>query len=327
MKILKKALLIFGMLVLFANNIYASTNNVDIETESSGFGKFILLLIAFGLVGLVLFLGYKMDKTEIAQKRKEKIIKNRNEKINDVYSEIYSFHSENNETGTKVKKSKKIEKEQEETDEISEENAVKIVEEKKNVNIEQIAENINQCNDEDIKNEIIEAKKDEIVEEPISTTDTVIISKPKIENTKTNDSTMLFNSNFVKNNDIAKENFFNSVASIKGYNYEEQDLELLELEQTIAEANIKRYTRKKENKPKENVKRYTRKKNIKINTEETKPRRGRPTKKEAEEKAKRGRPPKNKTEKAKRGRPPKNKIEKAKRGRPPKNKSTKKIKK
>lgn len=41
-------------------------------------GKLILLLIAIGMVGLVLLLGYKMDKYEEKGKRKEKIAKKRN---------------------------------------------------------------------------------------------------------------------------------------------------------------------------------------------------------------------------------------------------------
>ena len=323
MKILKKALLIFYMLLLGANNAYASTNSTYVENESSGFGKFVLLVIAFALVGLVLLLGYKMDKSELAQKRKDKIIKNRNEKINDIYSEIYTSHNKNSEKENKIEKNKETKEVNEEIikEDPKKENNIEI-EEKLEKNIvtikfENIVENDNiEENKINEKNEIIENKKENNIEGLKTTSDTVIISTPKIENNKVMDSTMLFDSNLVKNNDLIKENPLNNYESVKGYDYEEDDFELLELEKTIKEANIKRYTRKKENKPKGNVKRYTRKKVIIENDTKVKPKRGRPSKKEAEEKAKRGRPPK--TTKAKRGRPPKNKTEKSKRGRPPK---------
>lgn len=325
MKILKKALLSFGILLCLANSTYATTNTAYVETPGTGFGKFVLLLVAFGLVGLVLFLGYKMDKTEASQRRKEKIIKNRNEKINDVNSEIYNTNTENN------SKDSNVQEYNEETENIQEEN-----EDEEDKVLEELASMIYPtlndvvAQDEDVAefdNDDVETELDEkdIIQKKLTTTDTMVISTQKQEEKKTMDSTMVFDTEPIKNNDIVKQVFFsNKSATIKGYDYEE-DEELLDLKKTIAEANIKRYTRKKEKKQ-TNTKKYTRKKVVTKNDEVAKPKRGRPTKKEAEERAKRLQE-KAAEYKPKRGRPPKNKTEKPKRGRPPKKSSNKKTSK
>ena len=57
-------------------------------------GKLILLLIAMGMVGLVLLLGYKLDKNEEKGKRKEKINKKRENKEEISYSDFKSFEND-----------------------------------------------------------------------------------------------------------------------------------------------------------------------------------------------------------------------------------------
>ena len=95
MKLFKRTLLVFNMLLLYANSTFATTGAEPVE-ESSFVGKFVLLLITLGLVALVLFLGYKMDKNEAQEKRKERIIKKRDTDINDMYSEIYTSYNSAN---------------------------------------------------------------------------------------------------------------------------------------------------------------------------------------------------------------------------------------
>lgn len=167
-------------------------------------------------------------------------------------------------------------------------------------------------------------------------------------------STMIFNSTELK---IEEKN----ENTVKGYDYEEDDLS--EIESMIKAANIKRYTRKKTKgeellKPRKKVIVFKKEKNdndIIANTrrkmaeskEAQKPKRGRPPKnstediiekdvqeasKEVKVPAKRGRKPgsKNKPkEPAKRGRKPgsKNKTTAKKRGRPPKKTTKKTVKK
>lgn len=57
-------------------------------------GKLILLLIAMGMVGLVLLLGYKLDKYEEKGKRKEKINKKRENKEDNSYSDFKSLKND-----------------------------------------------------------------------------------------------------------------------------------------------------------------------------------------------------------------------------------------
>ena len=75
MRMFKKTLISLSMLILYANNAYATTTGTYVPSGNSGMGKFLLLILAVALVALVLFLGYKLDKNEASQKRKEKIIK------------------------------------------------------------------------------------------------------------------------------------------------------------------------------------------------------------------------------------------------------------
>ena len=68
-------------------------------------GKLILLLIAMGMVGLVLLLGYKLDKYEEKGKRREKNAKKRDSKRNensyfDLKSLKNDYENEMNQTST-----------------------------------------------------------------------------------------------------------------------------------------------------------------------------------------------------------------------------------
>ena len=95
MKILKKALISLSIILLNTTSVYATTTGTYVPESNSGVGKFFLFLLAIGLVALVLFIGYKMDKNEAQEKRKEKIIKQRDNDINDMYSKIYSSYEDN----------------------------------------------------------------------------------------------------------------------------------------------------------------------------------------------------------------------------------------
>lgn len=95
MRMLKKALFSLSMILFYANNAYATTTGVYVATETTNSGKTVLLLVAIGLVALVLFIGYKMDKSEAQEKRKEQIIRKNN--ADDAYSNMYSSHVEKEE--------------------------------------------------------------------------------------------------------------------------------------------------------------------------------------------------------------------------------------
>ena len=89
MKILKKALISLSIILFNTTKAYATTAETYVAETGSGIGKFFLFLVAIGLVALVLFIGYKMDKNEAQEKRKEKIRKQRDD---DVYSKIYTSY-------------------------------------------------------------------------------------------------------------------------------------------------------------------------------------------------------------------------------------------
>lgn len=361
---------LIGIILLFTNNSYATAQGSYVASTGIGTEKIILLGIGIIAIILVLFIGYKMDKKEENKKRREKFIKDtQNSKEESVYSSIYNPNDVS--TDKNVIEEKYIEEENEayiDEDRVEEENEVEEsyndVYRNEEETIEQFEDNINdeknEIEDEDFF-ETYEEYDDENLEEYDQYEDTkeydeetileedVKISKTnrKIEDMinvfESSDTTMVFNSQALKdeNND--------TISQVKGYDYEDDD-DLTELENTIKEANIrkyfrnkeaekalknakqttKKYTRKKDKQEKniENtVKRYTRKKvtnNQEIEVETVvqieKPKRGRPKKSETVQKPKRGRPKKTKTvPKLKRGRPRKTDIaEKPKRGRPKK---------
>lgn len=90
MKKFKKIVFSLSMILFYANSTYATTTGRYVASDNSASsGKILLLLVALGLVALVLFLGYRMDKNEAQEKRKEQIIKNNN----DVDTDERHYHS------------------------------------------------------------------------------------------------------------------------------------------------------------------------------------------------------------------------------------------
>lgn len=286
MKILKKALLSLSIILLNATSVYATTTGTYVPESNSGTGKFFLFLIAIGLVALVLFIGYKMDKNEAQEKRKEKIIKQRDNDINDMYSKIYSSYEDN----------KKEILEEEIVEDIPEVNFKPETEEYfKDVNKEE-TQKINLI-DEEIIDEYIPIEENvdteiekETINENYSYTEKndndekeeyenkdfgetqVIAFEEEGKDEEEFDSTMVFDVGPLKDIDVnmnVEEKIINKISDVKGYDYEDNDLDLLDLEQTIAEANIKKYTRDK-NQEMIKVKRTTTKKSTKKETKETK---------------------------------------------------------
>ena len=228
MRMFKKTLISLSMLILYANNAYATTTGTYVPSGNSGMGKFLLLILAVALVALVLFLGYKLDKNEASQKRKEKIIKKRNEDINDMYSDIYKSHKDEEE---KVEEKVVVKKEYKKVEE-----PVEVIEEYDDITDDGLEE-VEEYDEEDEENDFGSTQVIQTVKEEI----------------KPSDSTMVFDTTQVKE----LENMIDKFSDVKDYEYEETDDELLELEQTIADANVKKYTRKKQLKKKP-TKKYTR---------------------------------------------------------------------
>lgn len=322
-------LTLIGTIFLYTNNTYATTKGTYVPVENNGAEKIVLIAIGVGLVSLVLFIGYKMDKKEESKKRREKFIKeNKSESQdeNDVYSMIYNtVNSEEDDIFLDEENDESDELDTTEEDIIFKESDLKNHREEFedtgifNINdeVEDIEPEVNenQENEEVYEQDESEEEQDEENDDEIEEYEETYPNIDFSENNKNiekmisvfenSDSTMVFNSN-----DLKKEESNN----VKGYDYED-DEDLSELESTIKEANIKKYTRKKKKEePKKNVKRYTRKKVEIVEKEEIedkveevikeeKPKRGRPRKTEEAEKPKRGRPKKTETTTAKRGRP------------------------
>ena len=283
-KITKKFLFIF-ILLFYSNNTYATTNG-SYSVENTGIsivGKIVLFLIAIILIALVLFLSYKMDKNEMSNKRKEKIInnkkKNENLKSNpEIKEEVYKFDSlkndylEESETNNDVFEAEDIV----DTDNLLDEYISDLED---ITELDKIVENIKNDNTKDdidhadIEDELTYHEtlaNEEIynnIENEIEKNDEKEIYYN--ENTKNLDEfTMVFNSSSLKNKE--KE--------------DDEDDELEEIEEIIAKANIKKYTRNKKNNSIFNLaqkskkytstnnssKRYTRKKESKLIKKESK---------------------------------------------------------
>lgn len=307
MKILKKALLSLSIILLNTTSVYATTTGIYVPESNSGVGKFFLFLVAIGLVVLVLFIGYKMDKNEAQEKRKEKIIKQRDNDINDMYSKIYSSYDEN----------KKDVVEEEIIEELPEVNFAPETEEyfkdvkndetqkidvvnddvldaysslKPEINEVEVIEDIEETIYEEVEEDGYTEEEDVYESEDFEETQVISLDEEEEEDDEF-DSTMVFDAGPLKDLDVnmnVEEKIINKISDVKGYDYEDNDLDLLALEQTIAEANIKKYTRdknqemikvkrqpkKKENTKKEEVKKeskdakkYTRKKSEKTEKE------------------------------------------------------------
>ena len=81
MRKIKIALLSLGILPSLTNRVYATTAMVPYQDVSVDFSKIILLAVTALLVGLILFLGYKMDKNESQEQRKESVTKRHKKQV------------------------------------------------------------------------------------------------------------------------------------------------------------------------------------------------------------------------------------------------------
>lgn len=318
MKLFKRTLLVFNMLLLYANSTFATTGAEPVE-ESSFVGKFVLLLITLGLVALVLFLGYKMDKNEAQEKRKERIIKKRDTDINDMYSEIYTSYNSANDIEEVA--SENVEPEEKEFEEVEDNEEIdEIVEEEEKTVAEETAvietvypkiesyyeDELEEFDDDvydaaledEIENyineDIIDENEENDIQEEVEIEDNDTIQEELEDEEEEDDSEEEYYTDFVRNDETRKitfsetgvsvsdatmvfntdnlkeENVLERISEIKGYDYEDNDIELLELEKTIADANIKKYTRrKKQTKKEEPKKKYTRTKTEKAKKEKT----------------------------------------------------------
>lgn len=351
---------VISIIFLFNNNSYATTQGT--YTTSTGIGTEKIILLAIGIIAiiLVLFIGYKMDKKEENKKRREKFIKDtQNSKEENAYSSIYNPNDVS--TDKNVIEEKYIEEENEvyiDEDRVEEENEVEESYNNEYRNeeetIEQFEDNINDEKNEIEDEEFFETYEDEysddenleeydeyedvkeydeetILEEDVKTSKTNRKIEDMINVFESSDTTMIFNSQSLKDENV------DTNTQVRGYDYEEDDDDdLTELENTIKEANIrkyvrnreaekaiyekkttKKYTRKKDKQEINTEKRYTRKKITNETEKELEPiieieksKRGRPKKSESVQKPKRGRPKKTETtQKSKRGRPKKSAVE------------------
>ncbi|MBR3882553.1 MAG: hypothetical protein IKJ36_04735, partial [Clostridia bacterium] len=269
MKIIKKLLISAMLFLIYANNAYATTAGTYVAKENTGVNKIFLLLVGVGLISLVLFLGYKMDKNETSDERKSKTNKKERD-LDDVYNAVYNSKTDisreidkieiNEEDDIEIIDDDSIYEDDEEsliTDELlaeelekmAIEDAIKEAESKfKEVNVSEDEEEIDLSYEEVREDENNEVVKEVLPKETkVSQSTTVIIDdedEEYIRNKKSMNSTMVFETEKLRK----IEEKLNKV-----YEYEddEDELDLTELESSIKAANIKRYTRKK---PKEKKK-------------------------------------------------------------------------
>ncbi len=287
MKKIKK--LFFSLILfLFYTNITNATTKGTYVVSEKNTGKELLVFVGIVLIALIIFLGYKLDKKDEIKKKREKYNKKNNQN-NDKYEEDIQYLED---IQTEEKTKTKV------TDDTVMINYAKLRELEKET-VENNEENYYKPNFEEEN-----SSNEEIIED--------ILNNDNI------DSTMIIDSVEPIRNSIPEE-----IQENEEYESQEElddDLELLELEKAIKDANIRRYTRKKK-RIKKNLKRYTRKKIKEVQEEPVEPkRRGRPHKVKTEEvietpKRGRGRPKKTessvivKTTTKKRGRPAKPKTE------------------
>lgn len=276
MKILKKALISFSIILLNTTKVFATTEASYVSETNSGIGKFLLFIVAIGLISLVLFIGYKMDKNEAQEKRKEKIIKQRD---NNMYSNVYTTYDN----------IKEVEEKEEEIPKINfapvTEEYFKDVENDMTQKIDVVEEDVDTNSVSEVEtNKVEEFLYEEVEEdgyteendvyesEDFGETQVISLDEEEEDDEEEFDSTVVFDTGPLKNIDVnmdVEEKITNKMTDIKGYDYEDNDMDLLELEQTIAEANIKKYTRDK-NQEMIKVKRVSKKKESKNSKKEDK---------------------------------------------------------
>lgn len=288
MKKIRKSIISLITFLFIANKTYATTTmgvatgTYVVSDDSSIFGKLILLLVAVCLIALVLFIGYKSDEKEAKKNKKEKKQNRFNKEVEEntenyirLYDNKMNIYSDDIQEKEEI-----LEKKESNERKTSDETVIinsKEINDFENDNISDSKNNI----EEDVK-EYKMLKEDNIIDsvdiddEEIDIEDVFLkgyedlVNEETIQKKETNDRaskqtaselTMVFDTEQVRQTDeVTKE--------------DKEFLELLEIEKTIAEANIKRYTRKKVKKP--HIKRYTRK----IVVEPKKRGRGRPRKTE-----------------------------------------------
>ncbi len=214
MKMFKKFLFILSTIILYANNTFAATNGTYVARNSSEIGKVFFFLVSIALIVLVLFLNYKADEKELSEENKNTKNLESEDKIKEVdamYSETYNKYKEN------LKKDYYQNK-------FLDTNVQKVYVEEKAKNSK------NEVNEEQ-KTELINTIKKDYSEK-------VEIGKNiNYRNDKLDDMTMVFKTGILRNtsNDKKSEN-----------NKTEEDIDLEEIEKTIAKAKIN--TKNKSNK-------------------------------------------------------------------------------
>ena len=222
MKKLKSIVILFILLVIRVNINYATVSGNYTVSKTKSNGKVLFLLIGFVLIGMVLFLGYKMDKLEETNNRKKKYKKDEDNKIKE---KLLSFKGIIINFINKQKEKKQYEPETFVYDEL---------------------ENKDETEDTLESRDIIEYDDDDLPNNGD------LYEEPKIQNKELDMISNIFNK---------ADNEDEIDIKVKGYDYgSDDDFDLLDLEASIKEANIKKYTRKKKEKKSKNAtKRYTRK--------------------------------------------------------------------
>ena len=241
--------------------------------------KIILLIIAVGLIGVVLYLGYCMDKDEENKKRKEKLAKNDNLYNTDIEDKVSNYYSPE-EAKVKQKKLQSLkdkleEKKDDFNDYIEEKRKEKYKKKVERLDrIESYKSDYAPIDDEFVENG--DASWEFIDEESlIERREEVLEEKPLVSSKKDIDKTAVIEKSAKKEKKEMSEKTV-EVPKVKGYediDSEEDDEYLLAIEQAIAEANIKKFTRSKTKKAtsnkktkakskaeNSNVKRFTKKK-------------------------------------------------------------------
>ncbi len=227
-------------------------------------GKLILLLIAMGMVGLVLLLGYKLDKYEEKGKRKEKITKKRhNEENEDSYADFKSlkndYEDEMNQTSTFGNSSFDFNKEISKNDRYLEEfDKTAVIERIDLSKLEKVEEDIedtsyeNEYEEPEFETNLDEELEDEIYEE---FEEEETYEAYDYENS--NSSTMVFDT-------VAVNEELEAIGNVKGYDFEE-DIETTKKEEekpkTIRKTATKKTTTKKATTKKTEAKPKTTRKN------------------------------------------------------------------
>lgn len=198
-------------------------------------GKLILLLIAIGMVGLVLLLGYKLDKYEEKGKRKEKITKKRNNEEERNYNEFKSLKNDRedvigqtnafrNSTFDFKKEISKSDKYSEEFDKTA---VIERVDLSKLENTEESFSYENLYEEPEFENNIDEEFEADMYED--------VEEDDAYDYENSNSSTMVFDTTAVNE----------ELGTVKGYDFEEDDVEEEKPKATTKKSTTRKSTTKK----------------------------------------------------------------------------------